>query len=29
MNYARQARLKIYAEAEVLSLDEPPELLKN
>jgi len=29
MDYAQQARLKMYAEAEVLSLDEHPELLKK
>ena len=29
VDYPRKARLKIYAEAEVLSLDENPELMKN
>ena len=29
VDYPRKARLKIYAEAEVLSLDENPKLMKN
>jgi hypothetical protein len=29
MDYARQARLKMYAEAEIISLNENPELLKK